>query len=71
MPAKRFLVDTSAWILALKPDGALEVRERIGQLLSDEILFTTGMINLELLGGAQNREGIHTPEKLSRCTRFH
>lgn len=56
MPNKRFLVDTSAWILALKPNGISEIKNQIGQLLADEILYTTGIINLELLGGTKTRK---------------
>ena len=56
MPNKRFLVDTSAWILALKPNGVPEIKNRIGQLLSNEMLYTTGMICLELLGGTKTQK---------------
>ncbi len=56
MPTNRFLVDTSAWIFALKSEGAQEIRDRIGQIISDEELFTTGIIKLELLSGTKTQK---------------
>ena len=56
MPTNRFLVDTSAWIFALKSESAQEIRDRIGQIISDEELFTTGIIKLELLSGTKTQK---------------
>ena len=51
-----FLVDTSAWILALRKDYLPAVRDRIDQLLGENAVFTTGMVKLELLGGTKTED---------------
>lgn len=56
MPTNRFLVDTSAWIFALKSEGIPEIRDRIDQIISDEEILTTGIIKLELLSGAKTEK---------------
>ena len=48
-----FLVDTSAWILALRKDFSPEVKERIDHLLKENAIITTGMVKLEILGGTK------------------
>ena len=48
-----FLVDTSAWILALRKDFSPEVKERIDHLLKENCIITTGMVKLEILGGTK------------------
>ena len=44
-----FLVDTSAWLLALKKDFISEVKDRIDHLLKEDMIITTGIIRLEVL----------------------
>jgi predicted nucleic acid-binding protein len=51
MPNNLFLVDTSAWILALRKDFLPVVKDRIEYLLKENAIITSGMIKLELLGG--------------------
>jgi len=53
MPNKFFLIDTSAWILALRRSFVPEVRDRIDRILRDDEVLTTGIIKLEILGGAK------------------
>ena len=53
MPNKFFLIDTSAWILALRKNFAPPLKERIDHVLRDNEVFTTGFIVLELLGGVK------------------
>lgn len=48
------LVDSSAWILALRKDGIENVRRRIDGLLQHDRVATCGLILCELLGGAKN-----------------
>ncbi len=50
MPNNLFMVDTSAWILALRKDFLPVAKDRIGILLQENSIVTTGMIKLELLG---------------------
>lgn len=47
-----YLVDTSAWIWALREDGVEGIRSRIDELLALDQVATTPMIELEILGGA-------------------
>jgi hypothetical protein len=52
-----FLLDTSVWLEVLPPGrGNLALRERIDALLSADRVATTGMVRLELLGGARSQE---------------
>ena len=53
MPTDLFLVDSSAWILALRKNAVAEVKERMARLLREADVATTGIIKLELLGGAK------------------
>lgn len=50
------LIDTSAWIFALKKNPFLPLKERIDVLLREDLVLTFGMIKLELLGGAKTRK---------------
>jgi predicted nucleic acid-binding protein len=53
MSNNMFLVDTSAWIIALRKDFSPEVKERIDHLLKGNTIITTGMVKLEILGGTK------------------
>ena len=53
MSNNMFLVDTSAWIIALRKDFSPGVKERIDHLLKDNTIITTGMVKLEILGGTK------------------
>ncbi len=56
MPNNLFLVDTSAWILALRRDFLPGVKDRIAYLLKENAIITSGMIKLELLGGTKEEK---------------
>jgi predicted nucleic acid-binding protein len=56
MPNNLFLVDTSAWILALRKDFLPGVKDRIAYLLKENAIITAGMIKLELLGGTKEEK---------------
>jgi len=56
MPNDLFLVDTTAWILALRKDYLPEVKDRIEYLLKENAIIATGMIKLELLGGTKEEK---------------
>ena len=49
-----FLVDTSAWIFALRKVFLSVIKDRIEYLLIENAIFTTGMVKLELLGGTKS-----------------
>ena len=51
-----FLVDTSAWLFALRKDANPEIKSRLDTLLREDIVLITGIIKLELLGGTRTRE---------------
>lgn len=53
MPNKLILIDTSAWLFALRKDFIPEIKDRIDLLLKDNLVLTTGIIRLELLGGTK------------------
>jgi predicted nucleic acid-binding protein len=55
MPNDLFIVDTSAWLLALRRDFIPEVKELIDRLLRDGVVITTGIIKLEIIGGARTQ----------------
>ena len=50
------LVDTSAWIFALRKNPFIKLKSRIDHLLEIDNVFTLGMIRLELLGGTRTKE---------------
>lgn len=50
------LVDTSAWIFALKKSPFIPLKEKIDLLLREGLVLTFGMIKLELLGGTKSRK---------------
>ena len=54
------LVDTSAWILALRKDFHLEAKNKIEALLAEDRVAITPIIYLELLGGTK------TPQEFKR-----
>jgi len=56
MPNDTFLVDTSAWLFALRKDANPEIKSRLDTLLREDAVVITGIIKLELLGGTRARE---------------
>jgi predicted nucleic acid-binding protein len=50
------LIDTSAWILALKRNFHSSVKERVEQILIESNVVINGIIELELLGGAKTEK---------------
>ena len=48
------LIDSSAWILALRPNGSTQAQALVGELLEHDRAATAGMIMAELLQGARN-----------------
>lgn len=53
MTSRRFLLDTSVWISALRKDGLQSVQDRVRHILLHGQVFTAGIIRLELLSGAK------------------
>ena len=51
-----FLIDTSAWIFALKKNFNPFIKERIDKILSENDVAINGIIELELLGGAKTEQ---------------
>jgi hypothetical protein len=56
MMTERFLVDTSAWILALRKDFLPKVKDRIDHLLKGNAIVISGIIKLEILGGTKTQK---------------
>lgn len=50
------LIDTSAWIFALKKNFHPLIKERIGKILSESDVAINGIIELELLAGAKTEQ---------------
>ena len=50
------LIDTSAWVFALKKNFHPLVKKRIEEILMESEVAVTGVIELELLGGARNEK---------------
>ena len=51
-----FLIDTSAWIFALKKNFHPLIKERIDKILSEGDVAINGIIELELLGGVKTEQ---------------
>ena len=56
MPNRSVLVDTSAWLHALRKESVPAVKNRVDELLKDNMVVTTAMIKLEILGGTKTDE---------------
>ena len=57
MPGDTFLLDTSVWLEVLPPRRQnTDLRDRVDALLAADAVATTGMVRLELLGGARSSE---------------
>ncbi len=53
MRDKFALIDTSAWLFALRKDFLPEIKDRLDFLLKENMVLTTGIIRLELLSGTK------------------
>ena len=56
--SNRYLVDTSAWIFALRRGANEAIRARFGELLRLDQLATCGIVALELVVGAKNENEV-------------
>ena len=56
MNSESYLVDTSAWILALRRNALEAVKARIEELLERDAILCTEIIKLELLGGTKTEK---------------
>jgi predicted nucleic acid-binding protein len=52
---EQVLIDTSAWIWALRVDGPVAARQEVEQLLATGRAVTTPIVILELLSGTRSR----------------
>jgi predicted nucleic acid-binding protein len=59
------LIDTSAWIEALRSKGKTEIREKVKELLVSGEARITEPILLELFHGARGKQEIETIKELS------
>jgi predicted nucleic acid-binding protein len=56
MPTNLFLVDTSIWIMVLRKDFQLAVKNRIEYLLTENRVAICDIIRLEILGGVRTEK---------------
>lgn len=54
--SKPTLIDTSAWILALRKEGSLRARDEIDRLIAENRAATAGIVKLELLAGTKTEK---------------
>lgn len=55
-----FLIDSSAWIEYLRPDGAKRAKERVREVLQREEAVSCGVVTVEILRGARNEKDFQT-----------
>lgn len=55
MPDEPVLIDTSAWLFALRKDFLPQIKDRVDHLLKEDLVLTTGIVRLELLAGTRTR----------------
>ena len=55
MSSNLVLIDTSAWIHALRPNGSPQIREKVRNVLKERMAASTELIILELAGGAKEK----------------
>jgi predicted nucleic acid-binding protein len=58
--SSRLLVDTSAWIEGFSPKGDSFIRNTLQHALDENLVATCGIIRLELLQGARDRNQYKT-----------
>ena len=51
-----FLIDTSVWIEALRPDGLINAKEIVQKNIDGDRAVIAGIIMMELLGGAGTKK---------------
>ena len=56
MPNETYLVDTSAWLFALRKDANPAIKSRLDALLREDAIAIIGIVKLELLGGTRTQE---------------
>jgi predicted nucleic acid-binding protein len=56
MPHNLFLVDTSAWLYALRKEFNPVIKDRLDLLLKENRVLTAGIIKLEILGGTKSEK---------------
>jgi predicted nucleic acid-binding protein len=54
MPHNLFLVDTSAWLYALRKEFNPAIKDRLDLLLKENRVLIAGIIKLEILGGTKS-----------------
>ena len=66
-----FLIDSSIWIWALRPDGPTAIRHRVSEILSERRGATMPLVMLELLSGARDKKSYTAlREELSALRQF-
>ncbi|MBF0564958.1 MAG: PIN domain-containing protein [Nitrospirae bacterium] len=50
-----YLIDSSAWIEYLRPDGSQYVKTRVKEVLTKEDVITCGIVVIEIMRGARDR----------------
>jgi predicted nucleic acid-binding protein len=54
-----FLIDSSAWIEYLRPNGSRKVKERVRDILEKDNAFSCGIVIVEILRGAKDEKTFH------------
>lgn len=54
-----FLIDSSAWIEYLRPNGSKKVKERVRDILQKGEAVSCGIVIVEILRGAKNDKDFH------------
>jgi predicted nucleic acid-binding protein len=55
-----FLIDSSAWIEYLRPNGSIKVKERIREVLQREEAVSCGIVTVEILRGVKHEKDFHS-----------
>jgi predicted nucleic acid-binding protein len=55
-----YLIDSSAWIEYLRPNGSKKVKERVREALQREQAACCGIVVVEILRGARNEKDFHS-----------
>jgi predicted nucleic acid-binding protein len=55
-----FLIDSSAWIEYLRPDGSKKVKGRIREILQKEEALCCGIVAVEILRGAKTEKDFNS-----------
>ena len=71
MKGESYLVDTSAWIEFLRPNGSRKIREYVTSLILNDQAVTIGIVKAEVLQGTRSQKEFDDLERRFGAIRYY